>query len=139
MSKSYEKISSKKIVVTGGAGFIGSHIVDALVSLGAKVSVLDNLSTGRLENLTHIADKIEFIKGEIWANIWTTENLVIIDPATGKVTGEIDLSGISGSIMQNQKEQMDVLNGIAWNPISDKIYVTGKLWPKLFEIKLIKK
>jgi glutaminyl-peptide cyclotransferase len=90
-------------------------------------------------NVVKNLNELEYIKGEIWANIWTTDNIVIIDPKTGKVTGEVDLSGISGSILQNQKEQMDVLNGIAWNPVTDKIYVTGKLWPKLFEIKLIRK
>ncbi|MEI6274548.1 MAG: glutaminyl-peptide cyclotransferase [Prolixibacteraceae bacterium] len=90
-------------------------------------------------NIVKNINELEYIKGEIWANIWTTDNIVIIDPKTGKVTGEVNLSGLSGSIIQSQREQMDVLNGIAWNPVTDKIYVTGKLWPKLFEIKLIKK
>ncbi len=89
-------------------------------------------------NLVKNINELEYIKGEIWANIWTTETIVIIDPKTGKVTGEVNLSGLSGTILQNQKEQIDVMNGIAWNPVSDKIYVTGKLWPKIFEIKLIK-
>ncbi len=84
-------------------------------------------------------NELEYIKGEIWANIWTTDNIVIIDPKSGKITGEINLSGLSGTIVQNQREQIDVLNGIAWNPVTDKVYVTGKLWPKIFEIKLIKK
>ena len=90
-------------------------------------------------NVVKNLNELEFIKGEIWANIWQTENLVIIDPKSGKVTGEVDLSGINGSILQNQKDPIDVLNGIAWNSATDKIYVTGKWWPKLFEIKLIKK
>ena len=90
-------------------------------------------------NVMKNLNELEYIKGEIWANIWTTDNLVIIDPKTGKITGEVDLSGLNGSILQNQKEEIDVLNGIAWNPVTDKIYVTGKLWPKLFEIKLIRK
>ena len=81
---------------------------------------------------------MEYIKGEIWANIWQTDTILIIDPESGKVKGEINLSGLSGTILQNQREQIDVLNGIAWNPVTDKIYVTGKLWPKIFEIKLIK-
>jgi glutaminyl-peptide cyclotransferase len=84
-------------------------------------------------------NELEYIKGEIWANIWTTDNIIIIDPKTGKINGEINLSGLSGTILQSQKEQIDVLNGIAWNPVTDKIYVTGKLWPKIFEIKLIRK
>lgn len=90
-------------------------------------------------NVVKNLNELEFIKGEIWANIWMTENLVIIDPKSGKVTGEVDLSGISGTILQNQKDTTDVLNGIAWNPLTDKIYVTGKWWPKLYEIKLIRK
>jgi glutamine cyclotransferase len=84
-------------------------------------------------------NELEYIKGEIWANIWTTDIIVIIDPKTGKITGEINLAGLSGTILQSQREQIDVLNGIAWNPITDKIYLTGKLWPKMFEIKTIKK
>jgi glutaminyl-peptide cyclotransferase len=84
-------------------------------------------------------NELEYIKGEIWANIWMTDNIVIIDPKTGIITGEINLSGLSGTIVQNPQEQIDVLNGIAWNPVTDKIYVTGKWWPKIFEIKLIKK
>ena len=84
-------------------------------------------------------NELEYIKGEIWANVWTTDNIVIIDPKSGKITGEINLSGLSGTILQSQKEPIDVLNGIAWNPVTDKIYVTGKLWPKIFEIRLIRK
>jgi UDP-glucose 4-epimerase len=58
-------ISNKKIVVTGGAGFIGSHIVDALVASGARVTVIDDLSTGKEANLAAVADNIEFIQGSI--------------------------------------------------------------------------
>lgn len=89
-------------------------------------------------NLVKNINELEYIKGDIWANIWQSDMIVIIDPQTGKIKGEINLSGLSGTILQNQSEPMDVLNGIAWNPATDKIYVTGKLWPKIFEIKLIK-
>ena len=97
-----------------------------------KIQVCDDKSV--MLNL----NELEYIKGEIWANIWTTDNIVIIDPKSGKITGEINFTGLSGTILQNQQEQIDVLNGIAWNPVTDKIYVTGKLWPKIFEIKLLK-
>ena len=83
-------------------------------------------------------NELEYIKGEIWANIWQTDTIVIIDPQSGKVKGEINMSGLLGTIVQSQKEPLDVLNGIAWNPVTDKIYVTGKWWPKIFEIKLQK-
>jgi glutamine cyclotransferase len=89
-------------------------------------------------NVVKNINELEFIKGEIWANIWTTDTIVIIDPHSGKITGTINLSGLSGSVIKNQAEPIDVLNGIAWNPVTDKIYVTGKFWPKLFEIKLKK-
>ena len=89
-------------------------------------------------NVINNINELEYIKGDIWANIWQTDTILIIDAETGKVKGEIDLKGLSGTIVQNQKEPIDVLNGIAWNPVTDKIYVTGKYWPKVFEIKLLK-
>jgi glutaminyl-peptide cyclotransferase len=89
-------------------------------------------------NVVKSINELEYIKGEIWANIWQTDTIVIIDPKTGKIKGEINLTGLSGTILQNETEPIDVLNGIAWNPNSDKIYVTGKLWPKIYQIKPIK-
>jgi glutaminyl-peptide cyclotransferase len=89
-------------------------------------------------NIVPNINELEYIKGEIWANIWQTDTIIIIDPESGKVKGEINLSGLSGTIIKSKGEPIDVLNGIAWNPVTDKIYVTGKLWPKIFEIKLIK-
>jgi glutamine cyclotransferase len=83
-------------------------------------------------------NELEYINGEIWANIWTTEKIVIIDPQSGKIKSEISFKGISDLISQNQQQQKDVFNGIAFNPLNNKIFVTGKLWPKLFEIELIK-
>jgi glutamine cyclotransferase len=83
-------------------------------------------------------NELEFIKGEIYANVWLTNRIVRIDPATGKVTGSIDLTGLlkPGDLTT---EQPDVLNGIAYDAKGDRLFVTGKKWPKLFEIKLVKK
>lgn len=83
-------------------------------------------------------NELEYINGEIWANVWTTDTIVKIDPKTGKIVAEIDLKGLLPSHLVNQKTPVDVLNGIAWNSEKNKIYVTGKLWPKLFEIELVK-
>jgi glutaminyl-peptide cyclotransferase len=80
-------------------------------------------------------NELEFIDGEIWANIWLTNEVVRIDSKTGKVTGEIDFTGLLGAKYQNQEE--DVLNGIAYDHEKKKLYLTGKLWPKLFEIQLV--
>lgn len=80
-------------------------------------------------------NELEFIRGEIWANVWQTERIARISPATGKVTGWVDLGGLSKSV--SAARPVDVLNGIAYDPKLDRIFVTGKLWPKLFEIRLI--
>jgi len=83
-------------------------------------------------------NELEYINDEIWANIWTTDTVVRIDPKTGKIVAEIDLKGLLTSNLSTQKNQVDVLNGIAYDHEKNKIYVTGKFWPKLFEIELIK-
>ncbi|PYT00469.1 MAG: glutamine cyclotransferase [Acidobacteria bacterium] len=80
-------------------------------------------------------NELEYVKGEIWANIWQTGWIVRIDPATGKLLGRIDMNKLSDE-EQQQNPNADVLNGIAYDAASDKLYVTGKLWRRLFEIKV---
>ena len=80
-------------------------------------------------------NELEYIKGEIYANIWPTSRIAIISPQTGKVRAEIDLTSIlPGS--QGVGQSVDVANGIAYDGESDRIFVTGKLWPRLYEIRL---
>jgi glutaminyl-peptide cyclotransferase len=79
-------------------------------------------------------NELEWVNGEIWANVWQSDQIARIDPATGNVTGWIDLAGILPAIDRSGKE--DVLNGIAYDAEKDRIFVTGKLWSKLFEIRL---
>ena len=83
-------------------------------------------------------NELEYIKGEIYANIWHADRIVRIDPASGKITGWIDLTGLLSSTGE-QCQPTDVLNGIAYDEATDRLFVTGKLWPKVFEIKLKKK
>ena len=82
-------------------------------------------------------NELEYIKGEIWANVWQTDYIVRIDPATGKIKGWLDLTGLLPA--SDRFPDTDVLNGIAYDATKDKIYVTGKLWPKIFEIKVVSK
>ncbi|MFC1994886.1 glutaminyl-peptide cyclotransferase [Chloroflexota bacterium] len=82
-------------------------------------------------------NELEFIDGQIYANIWRTENITIIDPHDGRVTGWTDLSGILPP--QPDGKPVDVLNGIAYNATNGRLFVTGKLWPRLFEIELVTK
>jgi glutamine cyclotransferase len=82
-------------------------------------------------------NELEYVKGEVYANIWQTNRIARIDPATGKVVGWIDLTGLL-SDADRGNAPVDVLNGIAYDAKSDRLFVTGKLWPKLFEIKLVR-
>jgi glutaminyl-peptide cyclotransferase len=81
-------------------------------------------------------NELEFIKGEVWANVWQTDVIVRIDPVTGFVVGRILLTDLLKSADRAGSDP-DVLNGIAYDAASDRIFVTGKKWPKLYEIKLV--
>jgi glutamine cyclotransferase len=82
-------------------------------------------------------NELEYIRGEIYANIWQQDILIRIDPATGTVLGVIDLTGL---LPEKSADETDsVLNGIAYDEKKDRLFVTGKRWPKLFEIRLIKR
>ncbi len=79
-------------------------------------------------------NELEWIEGEIWANVWQTDLLVRIDPSTGRVTAVVDLAGLLP--VDQRTGQEDVLNGIAYDPVGRRIFVGGKLWPRLFEIRV---
>jgi glutaminyl-peptide cyclotransferase len=81
-------------------------------------------------------NEMEWVHGEIYANIWQTDRIVRISPADGSVLGWVDLTGI---LSPADRAGIDVLNGIAYDSFGDRLFVTGKLWPKLFEIKLLPK
>lgn len=82
-------------------------------------------------------NELEYINGQVYANIWPTNRIAIIDPRNGRVTGWIDLTGLIAST--KPAGQVDVPNGIAYDAANDRLFVTGKLWPWLFEIKLVKR
>jgi glutaminyl-peptide cyclotransferase len=79
-------------------------------------------------------NELEFVHGEIYANVWQSDRVVRFSPADGRVTGWIDLSGLLTLL---ERARADVLNGIAYDAPGDRLFVTGKHWPKLFEIKLV--
>lgn len=80
-------------------------------------------------------NELEYVQGEIYANVWQTDRVARIAPETGRVIGWVDLEGLLTA--EGFTEPVDVLNGIAYDAEADRLFVTGKLWPKLFEIKLI--
>jgi glutaminyl-peptide cyclotransferase len=87
-------------------------------------------SNGAVDEL----NELEYVQGEIYANVWQTDRIARISPETGQVVGWIDLGGLLSA--EDRSEPVDVLNGIAYDATNDRLFVTGKLWPKLFEIEL---
>jgi len=80
-------------------------------------------------------NELEYIQGEVYANVWHTDRIARISPRTGKVLRWIDLKGLLPESERSSPEA--VLNGIAWDPAGHRLFVTGKLWPKLFEIEVV--
>ncbi len=84
-----------------------------------------------------LLNELEYVGGEIYANVWQSERIARISPVDGRVLGWIDVSGLLTAA--DRSEQVDVLNGIAYDVLGNRLFVTGKLWPKLFEIKIVPK
>jgi glutamine cyclotransferase len=78
-------------------------------------------------------NELEVVDGQVWANVWYTDYIVQIDPASGRVTSYLDLTGL---LPANQRHPDAVLNGIAYDPATRRLFVSGKLWPSLFEIRV---
>lgn len=110
-----------------------------------KIHVLDPATFKRIRTLEVCTDQskvpyvneMEWIKGELWANVYTTDTIIRIDPETGAVLGVVDMAGLLSA--DDLTPSTDVLNGIAYDPLSERIFVTGKNWNKLFEVAVIKK
>ncbi|WP_426701214.1 glutaminyl-peptide cyclotransferase [Rhodanobacter sp. Col0626] len=112
----------------------GSAVLRVLdpVSLATTGSIMVTADGEPVTNL----NELEWVKGQLYANIWLTNRIARIDPVSGHVVGWIDLSGLF-DISQMPDPGNDVLNGIAYDAAHDRLFVTGKRWPKLFEIKLV--
>jgi len=80
-------------------------------------------------------NELEYVRGEVYANVWHTDRIARISPQSGRVTGWIDLRGLMSTAYQLDPE--GVLNGIAYDAAKNRLFVTGKLWPKLFEIEVV--
>jgi glutamine cyclotransferase len=111
----------------------------------SEIRVLDG-ATLREKRLLRIRDggtpinqlnELEFVDGEIFANVWQTDRIARISPRTGRVVGWIDLTGLLSSVYK--LEEGGVLNGIAYDAAKKRLFVTGKLWPSVFEIQIVKR
>jgi glutaminyl-peptide cyclotransferase len=81
-------------------------------------------------------NELEWVKGKIYANVWHTDMLIIVDPTRGDITAVVDLTGLMPT-SQRPPGPDSVLNGIAYDAVHDRLFVTGKNWPKLFEIRVL--
>lgn len=116
-----------RLIVSDGTQTIRFWDPETLLETG-RITVRDN------EGPVNRLNELEYINNEIWANIWLTDLIARISPETGDVLGYVDLSGLLDTSAPAQP--VDVLNGIAYDEATGRIFVTGKLWPSLFEIEV---
>ena len=118
-----------RIIMSDGSAAL-RFIDPATLKETGRITVRDgNVPVERLNEL-------EYVKGEIFANVWQTDRIARISPKDGRVIGWIDLSGL---LPPAERAGTDVLNGIAYDAAGDRLFVTGKLWPRVFEITLVKR
>ena len=143
----YDRFSFRLLSTFGykGEGWGLTHDSTSLIlSDGSSYLQFVDPNTFRLLRRIHVVDsagkaveqlnELEFVRGEIYANVWQTDEIVRISPRTGKVLGYLDLAGIIDP--RELRGEGAVLNGIAYDAAHDRLFITGKLWPKLFEIKV---
>lgn len=143
----YEKDTFKQIATWSyptegwGLAYDGQSLVMSDGSAQLRFLKPDDFSVTRAITVTFNGspverlNELEVVDGEIWANVWQTDQILRVDAASGMVTGVIDLTGLLSEA--DRVNGVDVLNGIAYDPAQKRLFVTGKLWPKLFEIELI--
>ena len=120
----------KRLVMSDGTPYL-RFLDPATLKETGRIQVRDGATP--VEDL----NELEFVKGEILANIWQQDRIARISPETGQVTGWIDMRGLLTP--REVSQGVDVLNGIAYDAAGDRLFVTGKLWPKIFEIRIVPK
>jgi glutamine cyclotransferase len=116
-----------KIVMSDGTNVL-YFFEPEMFTVVSRIEVYDN------EKKVDQLNELEYINGEIWANIWNTDRIARIDRMSGKIIAYIDLKGILPE--SERKYETDVLNGIAYDQTGNRIFITGKKWPKLYEIRI---
>lgn len=113
----------------------------------AQIRILDPVTLKEIRRITvrdqggehiNMLNELEWVKGELWANVWQTDRIVRISPFDGSVLGWIDASALV-KLADDGVEPIDVLNGIAFDSATGRIFLTGKLWPKIFEVQIVPK
>ena len=123
-------------LTTDGKQLIASDGSSFLYFMDGDLNVLRRLRVTMDGKSVSYLNELEYIDGKVWANVYTTDTIVIIDPADGKVEATVDCRGLLP--YRERTAETDVLNGIAVDK-QGRIFLTGKYWPKMFEIELVKK
>ncbi len=142
--ETFEKINQFSYTSEGwGITYDGEHLI--MSDGSSNLTYLDPLtyrpikklivtsSTGLIDQL----NELEFINGIIYANVWYSNQIALIDPLDGRVIGWVDLSNLPELTMEQYAKQVDVLNGIAYDANSGSLFITGKLWPHIYQIQII--
>jgi len=115
----------------------GTHVIRVVEPEGFKTVRTMVVNDERGRPLMRL-NELEWIKGELWANVWQSDTIYRIDPSNGKVLGKIDLKPIAVEARKAGR-RAEVLNGIAYDEADDRVFVTGKFWPTLYEIRIVPK
>lgn len=124
-------------ITTDGRQLIASDGSSTLYFMDEKFSLKQRVNVKCEDRPVRWLNELEYIDGKIWANVYMTDEIVIINPKDGRVEGVIDCRGLLPK--ESYTPDTDVLNGIAYDPDTERIYLTGKNWPKLYEVKLVRK
>lgn len=124
-------------LTTDGRSLIASDGSSTLYFMSPEFKMERQVTVKLQGRPMRLLNELEYIDGKIWANVYTSDMILIIDPATGKVEATVDCSGLLPESLR--KPDTDVLNGIAYNPADGKLYLTGKNWPRLYEVKIVEK
>ena len=119
----------ERLIVSDGTSMLHFWDPDTLERTGGVIVTVFGFAVSSLNEL-------EYIDGEVFANVWQTNTILRIDPSDGQVTGVIDLSGLL-EYAPPSTTPTDVLNGIAYDAATGRLFVTGKYWPAVFEIELV--
>jgi glutamine cyclotransferase len=122
-------------LTTDGERLIASNGTSDIYFMDTKFNVQKVVTVKLNGHPMNYLNELEYIDGKIYANVYTTDLILIIDPETGDVEGMIDCTGLLPDKLKDKNT--DVLNGIAYNPDTKKLYLTGKNWCRLYEVKLV--
>lgn len=119
----------ERLIMSNGSSELTFRDPETFAALNVVTVRLDGEPVRRLNEL-------EYVNGFVYANVWQTDNILKIRPESGEVAAVIDASGL---LTPQERQGADVLNGIAYNPQTERFYITGKLWPTMFEVNFVPK